>query len=131
VVDYLEIEFGENFIKARKRKGVDQKTAAAALDISAAFLSKVENDKQKPSIELIMNAAEYYRVKPGFFFESAEQLDINMLYERNQNFIEDIDRLSDEEIRKKYKVQLDGKELTETELKGIMAYVRSLRSMEE
>ncbi|OIK13555.1 hypothetical protein BIV60_13745 [Bacillus sp. MUM 116] len=126
------MKFGRNFIKARSRKGVDQKDAAAALEISPAFLSKVENDKSKPSIDLILKAAQYYGVKPAFFFDDQEEIDIeNLKSEKNMRFIQDLETLSDIEIKDKYKIQLDGKDLTTNELKGIMAYVRSLRSMEE
>jgi transcriptional regulator with XRE-family HTH domain len=128
-VDYLE--FGKNFIKARNRKGVDQKTAAGHLSVSPAFLSKVENNKQKPSLELILNAADYYGVEPGFFFDTKKEINIDNLYKKNEGFINDMGLLTDEELREKYKIQLDGKELSEKELKGIMAYVRSLRAIED
>jgi transcriptional regulator with XRE-family HTH domain len=128
-VDYME--FGGSFIKARNRKGVDQKTAAGYLGVSPAFLSKVENNKQKPSLELILNAGDYYGVDPGFFFHSQKEVNIDDLYKRNEVFINDIGLLTDEELREKYKIQLDGKELSEKELRGIMAYVRSLRAIED
>ncbi|MCM3600672.1 helix-turn-helix domain-containing protein [Robertmurraya korlensis] len=125
------MNFGRNFIKARTRKGMDQKDAAAALEISPAFLSKVENDKSKPSIDLILKASELYKVEPGFFFEGQQEIDLSSLYtEKNKAFINDLNDLTDSQLRDKYKIQLDGKELSETELKGIMAYVRSLRAME-
>lgn len=110
---------------------MDQKDAAAALEISPAFLSKVENDKSKPSIDLILKASELYKVEPGFFFEGQQEIDLSSLYtEKNKAFINDLNDLTDSQLRDKYKIQLDGKELSETELKGIMAYVRSLRAME-
>lgn len=126
------MDFGSSFLKARKRKGVEQKDAAAALDVSPAFLSKVERNKQRPSIDLIMKAASYYNVKPGFFMDGQEEIDLESLYtEKNKEFIYDLDKMTDEELNKKYKIKLDGQELTSRELRGIMAYVRSLRSMEE
>ncbi|CRH74671.1 Uncharacterised protein [Chlamydia trachomatis] len=42
------------------------------------------------------------------------------------DFIENID-LSDEELLKQFNIQIDGMNLTEDETKGIIAYVRSLR----
>jgi transcriptional regulator with XRE-family HTH domain len=124
--------FGRNFIKARNMKGLDQKDAAAALEVSPAFLSKVENDKQRPSIDLILKAADYFGVKPGFFFEDQEEIDLESLKtNKNLRFIQDLDTLSNKELKEKYRIELDGKELSSTELKGIMAYVRSLRLMDE
>lgn len=125
------MDFGRNFKNARTRRKLEQKDAAVALGVSPAFLSKVENNKSRPSIDLILKAASLYNVKPGFFFESKDEIDIESLYtEKNNNFIEDMEKLTDTELKEKYKIQLDGKELSARELKGIMAYVRSLRSME-
>jgi transcriptional regulator with XRE-family HTH domain len=126
------VKFGRNFIKARTKRGLDQKDAAAALGISPAFLSKVENDKQKPSIDLILKAAEFFGVKPGFFFEDQEEINLeSIITGKNQRFIKDLEKMSDKELKEKYRIELDGKELSSTELRGIMAYVRSLRSMED
>jgi transcriptional regulator with XRE-family HTH domain len=124
--------FGLNFLKARKMKGIDQKDAAAALEVSPAFLSKVENDKQRPSIDLILKAADFYGVKPGYFFEEREEIDLESLkMNKNLRFIKDLETLSDKELKEKYHIEYDNRELSTTELKGIMAYVRSLRSLEE
>ncbi|NRD80340.1 helix-turn-helix transcriptional regulator [Bacillus sp. BRMEA1] len=126
------MNFGRSFLKARSKFGLEQKEAAKELGISAAFLSKIENNKQKPSIDLILKAADFYGVKPGFFFEGQEEINLDSLYSvKNKEFIYDLDKMTDEELSDKYKIQIDGKELTLSELKGIMAYVRSLRSMEK
>lgn len=126
------MDFGRNFRKARERKGMDQKYAAEKLGVSPSFLSKIENDKdnKKPSTDMILNAAELYGVTPGFFFEGQETIDIDSLYSaKNKSFIKDLAKMTDEELKDKYRIQLDGKELTDQEIRGIMAYVRSLRSM--
>jgi transcriptional regulator with XRE-family HTH domain len=126
------VKFGRNFIKARNKKGLEQKDAAAALEISPAFLSKVENDKKRPSIDLILKAAEFYGVEPGFFFDEQEEINLDSLSSgKNKRFVQDLESLSDKELKEKYRIQVDGKELTPNELKGIMAYVRSLRQMNE
>lgn len=125
------MEFGKNFIKARHRKGIDQKDAAAALDISAAFLSKVERDKSKPSIDLILKAADFYGVEPGFFLSDKDiDLEEALKSDKNKKFINDLGEMSENELQEKYSIELDGKELTENELKGIIAYLRSVRAMD-
>jgi transcriptional regulator with XRE-family HTH domain len=125
------MDFGKNFIKARHRKGIDQKDAAAALDISAAFLSKVERDKSKPSIDLILKAADFYGVEPGFFLSDKDiDLEEALKSDKNKKFINDLGKMSENELQEKYSIELDGKELTENELKGIIAYLRSVRAMD-
>lgn len=125
------MNFGKNFIKARNQRGMDQKYAAAELGLSAGYLSRVENDKQKPSLELILNAAELYNVEPGFFFDVQENVDIEKLYNnKNIKFIKDLENKNFDEINEKYKIHLDGEELTEEEIKGIMTYIRTRRQIE-
>lgn len=125
------MDVGKYFLKARLRKGIDQKDAAAALEVSPSFLSKVERNKKKASHELIQRAAAFYEVKEAYFFQEEDEIDIEHLYtDNNKEFIKDLAEMKDIELKEKYKVVLDGKELSEQELKGVIAYVRSLRSMD-
>lgn len=126
-----KVEFGKNFLEARNRIGVDQKDAAASLGVTPGYLSKVEKNKTKPSLELILKAAEYYGVEEGYFFRKNDEVDLNSLYtQHNKSFIKEMELLSVNELQEKYNIVLDGEELTESELKGVIAYLRSLRSMD-
>ncbi|MFJ5713161.1 helix-turn-helix domain-containing protein [Neobacillus sp. NPDC093127] len=126
------MDFGRNFKKIRLQRGMDQKDVAAALGISPAFLSKVENNKKQPSIDLILNAADFYKVDPGFFFKGRNEVNLeSLMTEKNKQFIYDLEHLTNEELNEKYDIRMDEKELSDNELKGIMAYVRSLRSIDQ
>jgi transcriptional regulator with XRE-family HTH domain len=125
-------DFAKKFLKARSRTRYDQKDAAAALEVSPSFLSKVEKGKKSPSVDLIIKAAEVYEVHPGFFFDNQEEIDLESMYSaKNLGFIKDLETMTDQELQEKYRMQLDGKDLSSRELKGFIAYVRSLRSMDE
>ena len=127
----VDIDFGKNFAKARKRRGIEQKDAAAAFDLSPAFLSNIENNKKKPSIDLILKAADLYGVDPGYFFERRKKINLESLKsEKNMGFIKDLETLSDDELKEKYEMDYEGRELSDNEIKGIMAYIRSLRSLD-
>jgi len=127
----FDMDFGRNFRKARLQRGLEQKDAAEVLGISPSFLSKVENDKKQPSVDLILKAAEIYKVDPGYFFKGRKEVDLESIKsEKNMRFIEDLENLTDEELKEKYDIKLDDMELSDNELKGIMAYVRSLRSID-
>jgi transcriptional regulator with XRE-family HTH domain len=126
------MEYGKNFIKARNRKGMDQKDAAAALEVSPSFLYKIERDKKKPSLDLIEKAAALYGVGKAFFFHEQTEIDINELYTNtNLGFIEDLNEMTIDEIHDKYSLKFDGKELSKDELKGVIAFVRSMRSIDK
>lgn len=125
------MDYGKNFIKARHAKGMNQKDVAAALDISPSFLSNIEKNKKKPSLDLIIKAAAFFGVKEAFFFQEQDDIDINELYTRkNTDFIQDIDLMTIEEIKDKYNIKLDGKELSKEEIKAFIAFIRSMRSVE-
>lgn len=125
------MEFGKRFASARTKRGFDQKDAAAALDVSQSFLSKIENDKKKPNIELIIKAAELYNVEEAYFFSKQEDININDLYtKKNTDFINDLTSMTPDEIKDKYAITIDEKELTAQEIKGLIAYVRSLRLLD-
>ncbi|WP_050613283.1 helix-turn-helix domain-containing protein [Bacillus testis] len=127
------MKFGKSFLKARTKQGMSQAEAAAALGVTPGFLSGIENDNKKPSVDLIIKAAELYHVQEGYFFMDHPDINIDELAtEKNQNFIRDLDLAEGDitSLTDKYTIKFNGKELTENELKGIKAYLNSLRSMD-
>lgn len=122
--------FGKNFKKARDRLGIPQTDAAALLEISPSFLSQIESNKKKPSVDLILKAAKVYNVDPGFFFHNPEGIDLESLNaDKNKEFKDDLGKMPVEDLRNKYDIKFNGEELTDAELKGIIAYLTSLRNL--
>jgi transcriptional regulator with XRE-family HTH domain len=125
------VDFGKKFSRARTKRGIDQKEAAAALDVSQSFLSKIENDRKRPNIDLIIKAAKLYGVEEAYFFSKKDDININDLYtKKNTDFLRNLTSMTAEEIKDKYSISIDEKELSVQEIKGLIAYVRSLRSIE-
>lgn len=64
---------GDSLRLLRKMHSVPAKHLANKLGISATYLSEIENNKKKPTLDLLMKYAEYFKVKPStilFFDES-------------------------------------------------------------
>lgn len=81
------MNIGEVIVDLRKQKGLKQKELAKGLKISAAYLSQVEHNEQKPSVALIANIANYFDLPiTALFFRALE-----------------IDKLESKEQRKYYK----------------------------
>lgn len=61
---------GDNFPKIlsglRREKGLNQRTAAAALNISQALLSHYENGLREPGLDFIRTACAYYGVSSDY-----------------------------------------------------------------
>ncbi len=55
--------FGDTIRKLREERELPLRTVAAFIDIDQAILSKVERGQRKPSRELVLKLAEYFKVK--------------------------------------------------------------------
>ena len=67
---------GDSLRLIRKMHSIPAKHLASKLGISATYLSEIENNKKKPTLDLIMKYAEYFRVKPStiLFFDESNSL---------------------------------------------------------
>ena len=101
------MKFGNQFYEARKKKGISQHEASQQLGVSPGFLSRVENGKQKPGLELIQRASLVYGVKSSYFMEP-EIVDLAEVLPGKT---------------------LDGVSLTPQEVRGIIAFARAVRSI--
>lgn len=118
--------------------------------ISQTTLSRIEGEIQVPEARTLQTLAPFLKttsyvelmVVCGYWDEDDLLEEPSLTYVREMDgpyeveqkkpssgeddFIENID-LSDEELLKQFNVQIDGMDLTEDETRGIIAYVRSLR----
>lgn len=63
--------FGEAVRQLREKKGVSQKEMAAAIGVSAAYLSALEHGRRgKPSFDLLQRIAGYFHI----IWDEAEEL---------------------------------------------------------
>ena len=125
------VNYGLNFRKAREKKRMSQVDAATALNISPSFLSRIESGKKKPNVDLIFKAAAIYGVDTGFFFKSKEVVEISKLNTKeNQEFINDLGTMSPEELKKKYNMKFIGEEITDSDLKAMIAYLKTLKDLD-
>ncbi len=63
--------FGEAVRNLRQRKGVTQKQMAAAIGVSAAYLSALEHGRRgKPSFDMLQRVAGYFNI----IWDEAEEL---------------------------------------------------------
>jgi len=55
---------------------IPAKQLASKLGISAPYLSEIENNKKKPTLDLLTKYAEYFKIKPStiLFFDESNSL---------------------------------------------------------
>ena len=146
--------YGEFIKKHRIKSGFkSQRRLAEKSGISAATISRIESEIQKPEVRTLQTLAHYLETttyvelmvicgywdedelletqeeKPGrnlvdLVKEQEEKRKYH--YFNEKEFVENIN-LTDEELMKQFKLEIDGESLSEEETKGIIAYVRALR----
>jgi len=68
---------GDSLKLIRKMHSIPAKQLASKLGISATYLSEIENNKKKPTLDILLKYAECFKVKLStiLFFDEANGLD--------------------------------------------------------
>ncbi|WP_026021279.1 helix-turn-helix domain-containing protein [Paenibacillus senegalensis] len=120
------MNYGSRIAQLRKARGLTQMQLSEALDISRASLALYEQNRREPDSSMLTKLSNYFNVSIDYlvgrtdFPQSAD--------ENIQQFINHLE-LSDETILQKYKLQIDGRELTPDEAKRFIAFIRAERSI--
>lgn len=142
------MEIGAFIEKHRKASGYNsQRQLAEKTGISSATISRIEAGVQKPNPDTLkvlskhLSSTSYVElmVVAGYWLEEdlLEPLDKNELNkiertpsQKEKEFLGKLE-LTDDKLLKEFELTLDGEKLSEEEAKGVIAYLRSLRSMKE
>ena len=61
----MQVRFAQTLSQLRHEKGVSQRQAAQALEVSQALLSHYENGIREPGLAFVVRACDYYQVSAG------------------------------------------------------------------
>ena len=81
------INMGKRLAELRAERKETQEFVAEAIGISTEYLSKIENDKKMPSLDVIMLLKEYYNTSLDYLLcgKREEKCDIIRLWENLDN----------------------------------------------
>lgn len=81
-------KMGKRLSELRAERKETQEFVAEAIGISTEYLSKIENDKKMPSLEVIMLLKEYYDTSLDYLLcgKKEQKCDIIRLWENLDNF---------------------------------------------
>ena len=83
---------GERIKKSRNDKGLSLRELASRVDLSASFLSQIEQGKASPSIENLKKIATSLDVKVSYLIEDEEETKNMEVVKRNERkYIESVD----------------------------------------
>lgn len=105
-----------------------QQEIADLLDIARARYSHYENDHVQPDTDMLQRMASLYNVSVDYLLGRTDDKNLNM--SPHAKLIVDSLDLSDDEIVKKFGFEVDGRRLTEDQVKQIVSFVRFQRSQE-
>jgi Zn-dependent peptidase ImmA (M78 family)/transcriptional regulator with XRE-family HTH domain len=97
---------GEILKLLRKSKNTSQKTLCEAINISQGTLSKIEQGLMQPLESLVTVLADYFEVKPDFFFQNEEQYSAAYPYHRCRTTLQIADRDRVEAIGNLYRIHI-------------------------
>ena len=122
------MNIGERIKKLRTERKLSMRELAEKIGITHAHISKLENEKSSPSVDLLQNIADYFNVDISYFFIKDDELDGFTDNERDLLMEKD---LSIEAIKEKYNLVIDGRTATDEEIEKIVEYVKALRIMKQ
>lgn len=67
--------FGPVLRRFRQEKNLSQEELAASLDISPSYISRMESDRKKPSLEMIFRLAKALEVEPDELIKAMKETD--------------------------------------------------------
>ena len=119
--------YGNRIFSLRTSKGLTQEQLAGSLQISRAALSHYEQDRREPDYETLKKIADYFEVTVDYLIGRTNNNKAELDREVRE-FVDDLE-LSDEAILQKFRLKVDGRDLTIEEAKRFIAFVRAERSM--
>ncbi|MDP5275072.1 helix-turn-helix domain-containing protein [Chengkuizengella axinellae] len=118
------MSIGKKIKELRQRRGWSQDDLAERLGMTRANISNYERDINKalPS-DILMRIADIMNVSADYLLGKSDDPETP-----ESKFLKTLE-LSDEEILKKFSLELDGKELTKEEARIAVAVLRTNRQM--
>lgn len=117
------MEIGEKIKQFRLQKKLSLREMGRRLNISYSYLSRVENGKQKPHLDLLESLASVLDVKVADFFIDESKSTFNETEK---------DLLSEKDLTRKYLEEKYGLEdATEQEFEKMVEYIKAIRLMKQ
>jgi transcriptional regulator with XRE-family HTH domain len=124
----MSTRIGTHLRELRKKRKLSLRKLGEAINVDYAYLSKIENGKHKPSIDLLEQIAEYFNVDVSYFFMNEELLDGFKQEEKNILFERE---LTPEALSDKYNLNINGRVATKEEIEEAIRYIEALRVIAE
>jgi len=114
--------FADRLRSLRKEKKLTQAKLAEKIGVSKVTISEYESGDKTPKVSVLQNIADYFEVSTDYllgrspFTQTEEELLHNL----------DMDL---EQLKDRFDLRLHGEEITDEQMKAIIAFIKSYRQM--
>jgi transcriptional regulator with XRE-family HTH domain len=119
--------YGQRIATLRDKRAWTQEELSKRLGISRAALSHYEKNRREPDFEILTKLADIFQVSIDYLVgrtnHTHSQLDDDV------RIFTDHLELSDEELLSKFALTIDGMQLSQSEAKRFIAFVRAERTI--
>lgn len=118
--------FPKRLKELREKRGLSQEGLAQNLNIPRSSITQYEtgqNDRL-PRQQRLNEIADFFGVSVDYLIG---RTDTDVLTIKEKEFLNDVEKLSFEELIDKHVLTVDGKPATEDEIKAAISFIRSLR----
>ncbi|WP_339182815.1 helix-turn-helix transcriptional regulator [Paenibacillus sp. FSL R5-0701] len=123
----MEYLLSERLLELRKERRLTQQEISKSLKMARTTYSGYENGSREPDNETLNKIADFLEVSVDYLLGRTEQRK-QVLSEPSRALIDSLN-LTDEEIMKNIRFEVDGIELEEDDVKRFIGLVRLERSM--
>ena len=119
------MDFSKRLKKLREDKGLSQEELAERLNMPRTSITHYESGKDRtPRTKRLYEIADFFEVS-GDYLQGKSNT--QKLSTDEKEFVEESKELTPKELQEKYRLTIDGKSATREEIKGAIAFIRSLR----
>lgn len=121
--------FSDRLKALRENRGLSQEELSEKLNINRTSIVHYENkdNERIPRPDRLYQIADFFNVSIDYLLDRAEDKEVT---ENEEEFIEDTEDLTIEELQDKYQLTIDGEPASNEELEGAIDFIRSLRGQQ-
>lgn len=124
----MDNRIGKRIKELRKKRGYTLRELGEKLNFDYSYLSKVENGRKTPSIELLQQMADFFNVDISYFFMKNKELE---LFEDDEKELLFDKKLDLKELKERFHLTIDGVPATDEEIEEAVKYIKALRIMKK
>lgn len=116
--------FGDKLRILRKNRNLSQKDLGKQLGMAFSTISGYEMGTRMPDLDKLKKIADFFEVSVDYLLDRETNMNLN-----EKEFLNDVDKLSIEDLKAKYKIVIDDISVSDEELLGAISWIKTNRQL--